>query len=587
MSDKKGLGAAPRFLSRYELKERIGAGGMGTVYRAVDRRSRATVAIKILHPHFEADPAYLERFRREAQIASLLDSPHMVSVLDSGSDRGHHFIVSEFVGGAKLVEVLEQGRLEPLQALAVAAQVASALEEAERKQIIHRDIKPDNIIFEHDGSVKVTDFGISRQANVTRVTVTGVFVGTMAYTAPEQAIGRADIRSDIYSLGITLFEMLAGELPFRADTPTGLMRMHEEEPPPLDKLAGLPEPVVALVARCLEKDPANRFQHPSELLAAIEETRLELAPPMDETWAAETTAILATTRVDGLPVTRVGEPAAAAPASGGREPPWRRFLPAALADMWDRRRPAFIAALSGGALLLALLIAFGAVLATGGGGGDGGGGGGDDRGRAVLKTTRTPKPEASPTPLPTGSPGPEGPDGTPSGEPGSDPGPGRGQTMSDPPSPVGGGSTGGGGTTPVAPTPTPRPPAPTPTPKPSVQSGEWDFTIYEHDNGCGFGGAAGQQYTISFEFVEISAQDGKIQQGEVFEFRYGSKPPNNFTLYWPTITWDMADDYPFQDGYGNPDSEYRLDFKAFDSGSLQVWETYYPGTQYACTIHYY
>ena len=235
-------GAPPSSLSHYDLEERMGAGGMGTVYRAVDRRSGANVAIKILHAHLQSTPAYLERFHREAEIASKLDSRYMVRVLDSGSDRGHQFIVSEFVGGAKLGDVLRQGRLEIVEALAVAAQIAHALEEAALQGVIHRDIKPDNIMFTQGGSIKVADFGISRLADATTVTLTGMFVGTMAYTAPEQARGHADIRSDIYSLGITLFEMLTGDVPFHSETPTGLMRMHEDDPPPLDRLEGMPDP---------------------------------------------------------------------------------------------------------------------------------------------------------------------------------------------------------------------------------------------------------------------------------------------------------------------------------------------------------
>jgi hypothetical protein len=364
---------------------------MGTVYKAVDRKTGATVAVKILHPHLAGEPAFLERFRREAYIASLLSSPHVVRVLDSGSEGDHQYIVYEYVEGVKLGELVQAGRLDPLQALAIAIQVARALEEADRKDVVHRDIKPDNIIFTPDGLVKVTDFGIGRLMTVTRVTVTGQFLGTVSYTAPEQARGRSDIRADIYSLGVTLFEMLAGELPFKSETPTNLMRMHEEAPPPLEKLTDVPEPIIDLIARCLEKDPDKRFQGPAELVDAIEATRRSLDEPatVTATWVADVTQELAATRV-GLAMTRM------AGAAGGGEPPRRGWLPVALGGFWGGNRPLPVVLGIAAGVIAVLGITVGGALALSGGGSSN-----DD---LVIKTdTPTPRPTKSTSPTVTTS----------------------------------------------------------------------------------------------------------------------------------------------------------------------------------------
>ena len=274
---------------------------MGAVYRATDMRSGVAVALKLVHPHLAVDTTFIDRFRREAHIASLLTSPYVVRLLDFGLDQGRYFMVSEYVEGTKLSDVLRQGRLEPLQALAIAAQVALALGEAETREIVHRDIKPDNIIITPDNSLKVLDFGIARLAGAPGVTTTGVFVGTPAYSAPEQFLDEADIRSDIYALGIVLFLMLSGELPFRAPTPTGYMRLHEDEPPPLQKLAGVPAPVVDIVARCLAKAPADRYQHISQLLSAIEAARQTVASTPSDSWMFDATAVVAQARIHPPP----------------------------------------------------------------------------------------------------------------------------------------------------------------------------------------------------------------------------------------------------------------------------------------------
>ena len=288
-------------IGHYRLVERVGGGGMGTVYRAVDIRTGAAVALKVMHPHLEADKTYLERFRREAHVASLLRSPYTVQLQEFGQDGARHFLVSEFVEGRSLGDALKDGPVEPLAAIAIAVQVALALDEAESRGIVHRDIKPENILLTNDASVKVTDFGIARMTFSSGVTMPGMFVGTLAYSAPEQHNGQTDARSDIYSLGVVLFEMLAGQCPFNAPTPTGLIRLHEEAPPPLEKLAGVPQELIAVVAKCLEKDPAARYQHASELITALEAARPRLGRPTGEAWMSEATGWLAETRTGSPP----------------------------------------------------------------------------------------------------------------------------------------------------------------------------------------------------------------------------------------------------------------------------------------------
>jgi serine/threonine-protein kinase len=356
----------------------IGAGGMGSVYRATDMRSGVTVALKLVHPHLQQDRAFVERFHREAHIASLLTSPYVVRLLDFGQERGRYFMVSEFVEGTRLTDILKRGRMEPLQALAIAVQVALALGEAEARGVIHRDIKPDNIIITPDLFVKVLDFGIARQIGVHGVTMTGVFVGTVAYAAPEQFRGESDIRSDIYSLGVTMFQMLAGDVPFRAPSPTDVIRMHEQEPPPIERLAGVPPALVDVVSRCLAKSPEDRYQHVSDLLGAIEDARSALTGGQTDSWIYDATAVLASTGTE-----------ASAPPTGAAAPSVAESSEQTPVAMTEATRPAASprASSGGGALearrplvvagVVVALIAVVAIAAffalPGGGDGDGDG----------------------------------------------------------------------------------------------------------------------------------------------------------------------------------------------------------------------
>ena len=302
----------------YTLLDRIGAGGMGVVYRALDRRSGTVVAFKLLHEHIAADPAAVERFRREAHVASLLRSAYAVRTLDFGQEDGKYYLVSEFVEGRSLAEILREGRPEPLAALAIVSQAALALDEAESRQITHRDIKPDNILVTDDGSVKLADFGIAALPYLSGLTMAGSYVGTVAYSAPEQHRGEADIRSDIYSLGVVLYELLAGRRPFEAESPTELMRRHEAEPVPVEPLAGIQRELVGVVLKCLAKQPSDRYQHPSELIAALHAMRSTVAAtPLDDTWMSAAVADIGAT---GVFAVGAAAPPLAAPVSPRREP---------------------------------------------------------------------------------------------------------------------------------------------------------------------------------------------------------------------------------------------------------------------------
>jgi len=223
-------------VDRYELGPVLGQGGMAKVYRGLDRQLGRQVAIKVLAPPFDRDGEFVERFQREARAAAGLSHPNIVAVFDSGSDDGTHFIVTELVDGETLADRLRRdGPMPPGEAVAVAVDIARALAAAHERGLIHRDIKPGNVMLLPDGRVKVVDFGIARAAGSDTLTNTGVVLGSTAYLSPEQAGGQpVDERADLYALGCVLYEMLTGQVPFSADTPIGTMYRHvnEDAPPP-------------------------------------------------------------------------------------------------------------------------------------------------------------------------------------------------------------------------------------------------------------------------------------------------------------------------------------------------------------------
>jgi eukaryotic-like serine/threonine-protein kinase len=257
---------------RYELGPVIGQGGMARVHQGLDRQLGRRVAIKVLAPPFDRDGEFVERFRREARAAAGLSHPNIVAVFDSGSDDGTHFIVTELVEGETLANRLRRdGPMPPADAVAVAIDIARALAAAHARGLIHRDIKPGNVMLLPDGRVKVVDFGIARAAGSDTLTNTGVVLGSTAYLSPEQAGGQpVDERADLYSLGCVLYEMLTGHAPFRADTPIATMYRHvNEDARPPSTIAPVQREVEEVVLRCLEKDPKHRFASAAELEAAL------------------------------------------------------------------------------------------------------------------------------------------------------------------------------------------------------------------------------------------------------------------------------------------------------------------------------
>jgi serine/threonine-protein kinase len=261
-------------LSHYNMLERLGTGGMGTVWRARDLRDGSIVAVKVLHAHLAADAEYVRRFEREARIAASLDSPNIVRVLDSGVEGESRFLVIEYVEGKTLAQhIHDRGRLDVAETVAISTAIASALDAAHKSGIVHRDISPQNVLIQPDGTVKVTDFGIARDLGATAMTATSMLLGKPQYVAPEAVTGSSpvDIRSDIYSLGVVMYQMLTGAAPFNAATPYAILRMQEErEPPALDRARGdVPDWLSAVIDRCLAKQPRDRFQLPIDLVDAL------------------------------------------------------------------------------------------------------------------------------------------------------------------------------------------------------------------------------------------------------------------------------------------------------------------------------
>ncbi|MGD9891742.1 MAG: serine/threonine-protein kinase [Dehalococcoidia bacterium] len=254
--------------NRYLIAEEIGVGGMGMVYRAVNLRTGGDVAIKVPHAYLVRNVEYMNRLSREAQIAASLYSPRIVRVIDLDTHEGTPYLVMEYVPGDTLADSLRQrGRFTLPETLALGLEVARALDAANLKGVTHRDLKPQNIKLV-DGEVKVLDFGIAKGEGFAKVTANNAFVGTPEYCAPEQSRGEGDIRSDIYSLGVILFEMHEGHIPFEAASPFAMIRKHETEPaPPLT--GDVPEAVREIIARCLAKSPADRYQTPRELVQAL------------------------------------------------------------------------------------------------------------------------------------------------------------------------------------------------------------------------------------------------------------------------------------------------------------------------------
>jgi serine/threonine-protein kinase len=263
------------FSDRYELEELIGTGGMSSVYRAHDRLLERTVALKVLHQQYTGDEEYVERFRREARSVATLSHPNIVTVIDRGEHEGRQFIVFEYVEGENLKRLIERRGPAPVTtALELAMQIARGLSFAHQQGLIHRDVKPQNVLMNGDGQAKVTDFGIARSLDVKHgMTQTGTVLGTSDYIAPEQAQGqRVDEHTDVYSLGVVLYEMLLNEVPFPGENFVAVAMRHiNEEPPSIrDRRPDVPPRVEAAVHRAMAKDPQARFQTMAEFCEELE-----------------------------------------------------------------------------------------------------------------------------------------------------------------------------------------------------------------------------------------------------------------------------------------------------------------------------
>jgi eukaryotic-like serine/threonine-protein kinase len=271
---------------RYELEELVGTGGMSSVFKARDRLLERDVALKILHQHYVADPDYVERFRREARAVAQLAHPNIVTVIDRGEQDGRQFIVFEFVDGENLKQLINrEGALPVRDAVELALQVAGALGYAHDRGIVHRDVKPQNVILNEDGRAKVTDFGIARSLDVDGVTQTGTVLGTSDYIAPEQAQGQpVDAQTDVYSLGVVLYELLTGELPFRGEGFVAVAMQHVSEPAPsvLERRGDVPPRLDLAIRRAMAKRPEDRYASMDELVADLEASIRELDGYGDE-----------------------------------------------------------------------------------------------------------------------------------------------------------------------------------------------------------------------------------------------------------------------------------------------------------------
>ena len=259
---------------RYEIVEKIGNGGMATVYKAVDKVLKRNVAVKILRDEFTTDEEFIKRFEVEAQSAARLTHPNIVSIYDVGVEDSLHYIVMELIQGKTLKEIIveERGPLPWKWSVNVAIQIASALETAHKNNIIHRDIKPHNIIITEDGIAKVTDFGIAKAVSNSTITAFGTTIGSVHYFSPEHARGGfTDAKSDLYSLGVVMYEMVTGKVPFDADTPVSVALKHMQEEPeePIELNKHVPTAVNKIIMKALQKDTTLRYQSASEMLVDL------------------------------------------------------------------------------------------------------------------------------------------------------------------------------------------------------------------------------------------------------------------------------------------------------------------------------
>jgi predicted Ser/Thr protein kinase len=329
----------PNTIGRYRIERELGRGGMAVVYLGLDPAMQRSVAIKVLPRQFTFDPHFRVRFQREAQLIATLEHPFIVPVYDYGEEDDQPFIVMRFMPGGSLLDRMKRGPLPLAQIVSIVNRIAEALDEAHARRIIHRDLKPGNVLFDARGEAFLSDFGIAKMTESGSTTSSTGVMGTPAYMSPEQARGVKDLdgRSDIYSLGVMLYELLCGQLPYKADTPMGMAVAHITEPVPhiLNVKPDLPEPVDRFIERTLAKDPAERFQTARALARDLADIAAGRGEGVTAASAAPSAAPPAPRGgAPSIPITPTLPPAvssavsSAAPASAAPSAPRRWWIPA-------------------------------------------------------------------------------------------------------------------------------------------------------------------------------------------------------------------------------------------------------------------
>jgi predicted Ser/Thr protein kinase len=367
-------------IGHYRIVEELGRGGMGVVYKAHEESLNRFVAIKVLGEHLIEDPGHVERFLREARSAASLNHPNIVQIYAVNEENGRHFFAMEYVSGRSLQQILRSsGPLDPVQVAKIAVQTASGLRAAHEHSIIHRDIKPANLLIDDRGLVKIADFGLALvTGGVSRLTATGMFMGTPGYLSPEQCLDQEpDHRTDIYSLGVTLYEALSGKVPFTADSPLALLRqIVEVEPPDLGELKPDVDPKLrAIVARMMVKDREQRYSNCDDLIHDLEaflEARGASGSLVERVAASAgghgpaTPAAADAAELDSQPTRQVSSNAIAAGANAVTSPAAQTEVPVVETSPIDEPSPNFGAGRRL-ALIAAAVVLFGlaAVVATG------------------------------------------------------------------------------------------------------------------------------------------------------------------------------------------------------------------------------
>lgn len=271
---------------RYEIIQRVGGGGMAVVYKAKDILLGRYIAVKVMNPSLSNDEEYIQRFNREAKNAASLSHPNVVGVYDVGQEKNIYYLVMEYIDGPSLKELIEQrGAIPPQEAIEIAIQIGEGLAHAHQMQIVHRDIKPHNIMVAPSRRYKVTDFGIARSSEENTITQTGSVMGSVHYFSPEQARGgEIGYPSDLYSFGVLLYEMVTGTVPFDGDSAVGIALKHLQEPPPDPRHLNpnLPDALCNLILKAMEKDPRDRFASATEMINALQNLRAsfnKMEPP--------------------------------------------------------------------------------------------------------------------------------------------------------------------------------------------------------------------------------------------------------------------------------------------------------------------